>query len=91
VTSASSICLSESLHELVVPHTLNPSTQEAEAGRFLEFQASLVYKGSPGQSGILHRETLSQKSKTSELEDKTVFIGALQNRCRVPLPCAGTG
>lgn len=28
-----------------------------------EFEASLVYKASPGQPGLLHRETLSQKNK----------------------------
>ena len=28
----------------MVVHAFNPSTREAEAGRFLEFEASLVYK-----------------------------------------------
>jgi len=30
---------------VLVVHTFNPSTREEEAGRSLEFQASLVYKG----------------------------------------------
>ena len=44
----------------VVAQAFNPSTQEAEAGRF-EFKVSLVYKA-PGQPE-LYRETLSQKTK----------------------------
>ena len=45
----------------MVVHAFNPSTQEAEAGvqRGYEFKASLVYKASSGQPGLLHRETLS--------------------------------
>jgi hypothetical protein len=45
----------------MVEHTFNPSTWEAEAGgwRISEFKASLVYRMSPGQTG-LYRETLSQ-------------------------------
>jgi hypothetical protein len=36
----------------VVVHTFTLSTQEAEAGGFLHFQASLVYRVVPGQPGI---------------------------------------
>jgi hypothetical protein len=32
----------------IVVHTFNPSTWEAEAGGYCEFEASLVYKLSPG-------------------------------------------
>jgi hypothetical protein len=42
----------------MVVHTFNPSTWEAEAGQISEFEASLIYKVSPGQLG-LYRETLS--------------------------------
>ena len=42
----------------VVAHAFNPSTWEAEAGRFLSFEARLVYRVSPGQPR-LYRETLS--------------------------------
>jgi hypothetical protein len=41
----------------VVAHAFSPSTWEAEA--------SLIYKVSPGQPRLLHRETLSQKKKYS--------------------------
>jgi hypothetical protein len=32
--------------QVVVSRVLNSSTQEVEAGRYLEFEASLVYKSS---------------------------------------------
>jgi hypothetical protein len=44
----------------VVADNIESSTWEAEAGRSLEFEASLIYV--PGQPG-LHRETLSRKTK----------------------------
>jgi hypothetical protein len=47
---------------MVVAHTISPSTWEAEPGRSLEFEASLVYRV-PGQPEP-QRETLSQKIKT---------------------------
>jgi hypothetical protein len=31
----------------MVAHTYNPSTQEAEAGRYIEFEANLGYTGDP--------------------------------------------
>jgi hypothetical protein len=49
----------------VVAHTFDPSR-----GRSSEFEASLVYRVSSGPPG-LHRETLSQKTKTKQ---KTVRI-----------------
>jgi hypothetical protein len=47
----------------VVAHTFNPSTWEAEAGKFLSLRPAWSTKWVPGQPG-LHRETLSPKNKT---------------------------
>jgi hypothetical protein len=52
----------------VVAHTFNPSTQEAEAGRFLSSRPAWSTKWVPGQPG-LHRETLSQ-NKTKQNKTK---------------------
>jgi hypothetical protein len=46
----------------VVVHAFNPSTQEAEAGRFLSLRPAWSTKWVPGQHG-LYRETLSRKTK----------------------------
>jgi hypothetical protein len=46
----------------VVVHAFNPSTREAEAGRFLSSRPASSTKWVPGLPG-LHRETLSQKNK----------------------------
>jgi hypothetical protein len=46
----------------VVTHTLNSSTWEAEAGRFLSLRPTWSIEWAPGQPG-LHRETLSKKKK----------------------------
>lgn len=48
----------------MVTHTFSLSTQEAEAGRPGEFEASLVHRGSsrPG----LHRKTSSQKQNKTK-------------------------
>jgi hypothetical protein len=57
--------------QAVVAHAFNPSTWEAEAGRFLSFEASLaslVYRV-PGQPG-LHREALSKKKKKKKKQEK---------------------
>lgn len=42
----------------MVAHAISPSTHEAKAGGFLEFEASVLYRVSLGQSG-LHKEALS--------------------------------
>ena len=36
----------------IVVHAFNPSIQEVEAGRSLEFKASLDYKSRPGQQEL---------------------------------------
>jgi hypothetical protein len=48
-----------------VAHAFNPSTWEAEAGGFLSLRPAWSTKWVPGQPG-LHRETLSQKTKTKK-------------------------
>jgi hypothetical protein len=45
----------------VVAHVFNPSTREAEAGRFLEFEASLVYKVSSRADRATQRNPVSKK------------------------------
>jgi hypothetical protein len=53
----------------IVVHALNPSPREAEAAKLCEFKASLVYKSSPGQPGLVtHRSPLlkSQNQKPSK-------------------------
>jgi hypothetical protein len=49
----------------VVAHAFNPSTWEAEAGRFLSSRPAWSTKRVPGQPG-LYRETLSQKIKKTK-------------------------
>ena len=51
---------------VVVAHAFNPSTWEAEAGRFLSLRPAWSTKWVPGQPG-LHRETLSQKNQKSNI------------------------
>jgi hypothetical protein len=50
----------------VVAHAFNPSTPEAEAGRFLSSRPAWSTKWVPGQPG-LYRETLSQKKKKKKM------------------------
>jgi hypothetical protein len=53
----------------VVAHTFNPSTWEAEAGRFLSSRPAWSTKLVPGQPG-LHREILSRGKKKKEKKRK---------------------
>jgi hypothetical protein len=41
---------------------LNPALRRQRQADLCEFEASLVYKSSSGQSELLHRKTLSQKT-----------------------------
>jgi major histocompatibility complex class I len=49
----------------VVAHTFNPSTQEAEAGRFLSSRPAWSTESVPEQPE-LHRETLSQNNNNKK-------------------------
>jgi hypothetical protein len=50
---------------VVVAHAFNPSTWEAEAGRFLSSRPAWSTEWVPGQPG-LYRETLSRKTKPNQ-------------------------
>jgi hypothetical protein len=47
----------------VVAHAFNPSTGEAEAGGFLIFEDSLVYKVSSRTARAMQRNPVSKKKK----------------------------
>jgi hypothetical protein len=47
----------------MVAHTFNPSTREAEAGGFREFEASLVYKVSSRTARATEKPCLKNKNK----------------------------
>jgi hypothetical protein len=53
----------------MVAHAFNPSTWEAEAGRFLSSRPAWSTDRVPGQPG-LHRETLSQKKNKKQKQKK---------------------
>jgi DNA segregation ATPase FtsK/SpoIIIE-like protein len=54
---------------VVAAHPFNPSTREAEAGRFLSSRPAWSTERVLGQPG-LYRETLSQKNKTKQNKTK---------------------
>jgi hypothetical protein len=56
----------------VVAHAYNPSTWEAEAGRFLSLRPAWSTEWVPGQPG-LHRETLSQECLLVSMADTSGF------------------
>jgi hypothetical protein len=58
------ICMSQ----VVVAHTFDSSTWEAEAGRFLSSRPAWSTEWVPGQPG-LHRETLSRKKPKRKKKD----------------------
>jgi hypothetical protein len=49
-----------------VAHTYNIIIRRQRQADFYAFEASLVYKASPGQPGLLHRKTPSQKKERKE-------------------------
>ena len=53
----------------MVAHAFNPSTPEAEAGRYLSSRPAWSTKRVPGQPR-LHRETLSRKNKPKKKKKK---------------------
>jgi hypothetical protein len=54
----------------MVAHTINPSTWDAESGRFLSSRAAWSTEQVPGQPG-LHRETCIRKKKPVSKKTKT--------------------
>ena len=54
----------------VVACAFNPSTREAEAGGFSEFEASLVYKVSSRTARAIQRHPVSKKSKKKQKKKK---------------------
>jgi hypothetical protein len=67
-------------------HTFNPSTQEAEAGRFLSSRPAWSTKWVPGQPG-LYRKTLSQKTtkQNKTKQNKTKQNKTKQNKIEIVL------
>jgi hypothetical protein len=59
----------KTVSRVVVAHAFNPSTWEAEAGRFLSSRPAWSTEWVPGQPGI-HRETLSQINKQTKFKKK---------------------
>ena len=58
------MALEHMTHRAMVAHSFNPSTWEAEAGRFLSSRPAWSTKWVPGQPG-LYRETLSGEKKST--------------------------
>jgi hypothetical protein len=50
----------------MVAHAFNPSTWEAEAGRFSEFEASLVYRVSSRTARATQRNPVSKNKKQTK-------------------------
>lgn len=48
----------------------SPSTQEAKAARYMSLKPAWSTKGILGQPGLLHRETLSPKTKVNSYVDR---------------------
>jgi hypothetical protein len=57
----------------VVAHAFNHSTWEAEAGGFLSFQASLVYRVSSRRARATQRNPVSKNKKTKQNKKKIVM------------------
>ena len=68
----------------VVAHTFNPSTWEAEAGRFLSLRPAWSTEWVPGQPE-LYRETLSWKTNKQTKEWRRVFTVSLTSEGAVKI------
>jgi hypothetical protein len=55
-------------------HTFNPSSQEAEAGRISEFEASLVYKVSSRTARAIQRNPVSKNQRFIIISKYTVAV-----------------
>lgn len=55
----------------MLDHASNPSTQEAEAARALEFESSLVYRASSTTARTTQRNPVSLKAKKQQQNPKT--------------------
>jgi hypothetical protein len=53
--------------QAVLTHAFNPSTWEGEAGRFSEFEASLVYRVSSRTARAIQRNPVSKNQKRKEI------------------------
>ena len=71
----------QTLHfsQAVVVHAFNPSTQEAEAGQSLEFEASLVYRMSSRTVRTTQRNPVSKK-QTKTKKQNQIKTKAKQNQ-----------
>jgi hypothetical protein len=59
----------------LVAHAFNPSTWEAEAGGFLSFDASLVYKVSSRTARAIQRNPVSKNKKQNKTkQNKKVYF-----------------
>jgi hypothetical protein len=71
----------------VVVHAFNPSTWEAEAGRSLEFKASLVYRVSSRTARATQRNPVwkkqKQKNKNKQQQQSRRFKTILGNHSEV--------
>jgi hypothetical protein len=58
----------------VVVHAFNPSTWEAEAGRWIsKFKASLIYRVSSRTARATQRNPVSKNQKPKQTKKKSVF------------------
>jgi hypothetical protein len=65
-----------------VANTFNPSTWEAEAGRFLSSRPASSTECVQGQPG-LHSETVSQKSKTNQNKNLVMKLTDTSNKITI--------
>ena len=58
----------------MVAHAFNPSTWDAEAGGFIEFETSLVYRVSSRTARATQRNPVSKNQKEKKKTDKMSVI-----------------